>query len=212
MKTFIYAAVLGITFPAVSAIAADTSVQPAVAASKPVYSIWAFQLVKGQWVKTDQYSWNTDDPQAALEYAAKVNAVPGWTTTSNLPTSTAVAGGGVRRSRGHTAGLGNGLGVTISADGRTISLPYMTVRLPSNINLNNMPNSSGSSFYDNTSTYGDTTDIQNMINTQDMINTQMMNNNIQDMINTQNFINTENMINSQNEANAAQNLTPPQNP
>ncbi|HEY2148630.1 MAG TPA: hypothetical protein VGH32_11870, partial [Pirellulales bacterium] len=131
---------------------------------------------------------------------------------SNLPTSTAVAGGVVRRSRGHTAGFGNGLGVTISADGRTISLPYMTVRLPSNINLNNMPNSSGSSFYDNTSTYGDTTDIQNMISTQDMINTQMMNNNIQDMINTQNFINTENMINSQNEANAAQNLTPPQNP
>ena len=49
------------------------------------FAVWAFKLTDGKFVKNDQYSWTTADPLAALDYAQKLAAVPGWSATTNAP-------------------------------------------------------------------------------------------------------------------------------
>jgi hypothetical protein len=49
------------------------------------FAVWAFKLIDGKFVKNDQYSWATADPLAALDYAQKLGAVPGWSATTNAP-------------------------------------------------------------------------------------------------------------------------------
>ena len=67
----------------------------------PTYSVWAFHLVDGKWVKDAQYCWTTTDPVKGLDYAKKVDAVSGWKTTTNCPavipaSERAVNGGAMR--------------------------------------------------------------------------------------------------------------------
>ena len=82
MKSIITTAMLLIAAPA---LAGQPNVRATTAASPILYSVWAFQLTAGQWVKDEKYSWTTSDPRAALEYTRKVNAVPGSCTTTNSP-------------------------------------------------------------------------------------------------------------------------------
>ncbi|HEV3417781.1 MAG TPA: S8 family serine peptidase [Pirellulales bacterium] len=49
------------------------------------YAVWVYQLVSGQWVRQDNRTLNTDDPDQAANYAADVNKVSGWKATSNAP-------------------------------------------------------------------------------------------------------------------------------
>jgi hypothetical protein len=41
--------------------------------------------VNGQWVKQNNRTLATDDPDQAANYAAAVNKVNGWKATSNAP-------------------------------------------------------------------------------------------------------------------------------
>jgi len=187
-----------------------TATRPSAFPDKPNYSVWAFTLTDGKWVKDEKYSWTTPDPILGLVYAKKVNAVAGWCATTNCPPAVPEAQRFVDGGRLHGAtnrGAGNFAG---NSGGLTISLGGITVRIPREELQNVRPGSAGSSssFYDSP-TYDNSSEIQNMINAQNMINTQQMNNNIQDMINTQNMLNTQqmnndlqNMINAQNLSNS----------
>ncbi len=182
MKTLVFLATMFLALPAVAA-------QP----GQPVYSIWAYKLTGGQWVKSDQYSWTTSDPRLGWQYVRKVNAVPGWVATTNLPNPTSQALGVLNRGPVHISQ--NGAQTTISIAGRTVSVPSSMIPRDAN---GDIEYSSSSDSNDWTSTYGDTSDIDAMNRTQDMINNQMQTDQIQDMINTQNMIDTQNMINTQN--------------
>jgi hypothetical protein len=122
-------------------------------ASPPItFTVWAFQLKDGKWVKDDKYCWVTGDYYTcrldALEYAKRVNAVPGWRATTNAPDGAPVKtvnygapyhgpaayadysysgedygyGGPIGTSRG-------GYPVYSEHGGRTIQRPHMTIRL-----------------------------------------------------------------------------------
>ncbi len=56
------------------------------------FEVWAFHLEGGKWVKDPKFCWTApetyDSRIQALEYAKKVNAVPGWCATTNAPEST----------------------------------------------------------------------------------------------------------------------------
>ena len=181
--------------------------QPPAPPNQPTYSVWAFKLTDGKWVKDEQYSWTTGDPGQGLAYANRVNAVPGWKATTNSPPSLPTI-----RQYVNGAAVSGGAGdsyiqlPTICINGWTVRLP--SLRIPAGVAVGDEVDSTGldDSLNDaNWRAIQDSVNLQNMLNTQDMINTQMMNNNIQDMINTQNFINTENMINTQNAVNAQMN-------
>ena len=173
-----------------------TRVRPTQSPDKPTYSVWAFSFADGKWVKDDKYSWTTSDPVAGLDYAKKVAAVAGWTTTTNCPPPVPKAQRYVDGGMVHGA---ENYSMRINIGGFSISIPYSALQ-------NAGGGSDGSSFYDNFSTYGDTSDIQNTIATQDMINQQTANDNEQELINEQNFQNTENDINNeQNTINAQAN-------
>jgi hypothetical protein len=161
--------------------------------SKPTYSVWAFRLVNGKWVKDDQYSWTTTDPLLGLEYARKVSAVAGWSATTNCPPPVEKA---QRYADGGVVHGAENYSIRLNIGGWSITVPYAAVQNGAN---------GGSDSYttDSSPTYDNTSDIQNMINTQNMINNQINNDNIQNMINTQNMISTQNMIDAQNAANAA---------
>ena len=49
------------------------------------YAIWAYKLTDGKWVKSDEFSWTSQDPIQAWEYTKKINAVSGWCATTNCP-------------------------------------------------------------------------------------------------------------------------------
>jgi subtilisin family serine protease len=49
------------------------------------YAVWVYQNVNGQWVKQNNRTLATDDPDQAANYAAAVNKVNGWKATSNAP-------------------------------------------------------------------------------------------------------------------------------
>jgi hypothetical protein len=49
------------------------------------YAVWVYKSEGGQWVKQPERTFNTDDVQAAMDYADRVNAVQGWTVTTNVP-------------------------------------------------------------------------------------------------------------------------------
>ena len=181
--------------------------QPSAYPAKLIYSVWAFKRVGDQWVKDEGYCWTTPDPVQGLEYAKKVNAVTGWTTTTNCPEAVSpeqryVDGGIVtdaERYRGCPLGvceasyeptgrLHRRRELTIQFGGMLIRVPYDRIEQSS---------SSGTApVIDNSPTYDNSADIQAMHNTQDMINTQNMINNIQQMNNIQDMINTQNMVNS----------------
>ena len=64
---------------------AFTNARPSEFPDKPTYSVWAFKLANGKWVKDEKYSWTTPAPLLGLQYTKNVNAVPGWTATNNCP-------------------------------------------------------------------------------------------------------------------------------
>ena len=88
--------------------------------------------------------------------------------------------------------------------GQTVSLPYMSVRIPAGMVASNhwTFSQNGGGDDDISPSYDNSSSVQDMINTQDMLNQQQMNNNMQENLDTQNFLNTENMINTQNAFNA----------
>jgi hypothetical protein len=53
------------------------------------FTVWAFQLKDGKWVKDEKYCWTTGSNYTcrldALAYVKKVNVVPGWCATINAP-------------------------------------------------------------------------------------------------------------------------------
>ncbi len=192
MKTLVFLATVLLAVPAMAAnfgANGQFSAQP----GQPVYSIWAYKLTDGQWVKSDQYSWTTSDPRLGWQYARKVNAVPGWVAMTNLPTPTSQALGVL--NRGPVQISQNGAQTTISIAGWTVSVPSSMIPRDAN---GDIEYGSSSDSNDWTSDYGDTSDIDASNRTQDMINNQMQSDQIQDMINTQNMIDTQNMINTQN--------------
>ena len=181
--------------------------QPPASPAQPAYSVWAFTQQDGKWVKDDKYSWTTTDPEQGLVYAKTVHAVTGWRTTTNcpavLPPEQRYVNGGPLQ--GVPAGIDFGpIHIRNDADGgQTVSLPYMSVRIPAGMVAGNHWTFSSNGGDDDISpSYDTSSSVQDMINTQDMINQQQMNNNVQDMLNLQNTLNTENMINTQNEVNA----------
>jgi hypothetical protein len=173
-------------------------IRPTQTPEAPMFSVWAYKLTDGKWMKSDKYSWTTNDPVAGSKYAKKVDAVAGWTTTTNSPPTVPKA---QRYVNGGTVHGAENYSMHINLGGVSIAVPYSLLR-NSGVGSGN----AGFSFYDNYSTHGDTSDVQNTIATQDMINNQINNDNIQDMINTQNFNETENEINNeQNTINAQAN-------
>jgi hypothetical protein len=178
-----------------------TKTQPTDFPAKPSFSVWAYQLTDGKWVKDDKYSWTTPDPVAGLEYAKKVNAVAGWRATTNcpppVPEAQRVVDGGIlhgpqpRNSSNRSGGV-----LTINLGGVTFQIPRQMLQ---GVGRSSFSSDSSSSF---APTYGDDSAVQNMISTQDMINNQTMNDNMQEMLDTQNNFNTQNMIDSQNAINA----------
>jgi hypothetical protein len=66
---------------------------PTVMATPPCpdvsFTVWAFHLIDGKWVKDEKYCWETGCYYTcrpdALAYAAKINAVSGWRATTNAP-------------------------------------------------------------------------------------------------------------------------------
>ena len=178
---------------------------------QPTYTVWAFKLTDGKWVKDEKYSWTTPDPLAGLQYAQNVNAVPGWRTTTNCPQPVPQAeryvdGGPLQGAENYSRSGYAARGMTISIGGFTINLPPFQVTPGGGDN-----DDSGYTGMDTTSNYSDTSDIQNSIATQDMINNQTMFNNEQDAINTQNFNDTENMINNMQDMVNTQNAVNEQN-
>ena len=115
------------------------------------YTVWAFQLKDGTWVKDEKYCWTTRDYHNcridALAYAAKVNAVPGWCATTNAPESVdgprndvimyhgpaGYADGNYTSDSGWNGSfLGysrGGYPMYSEHGGRTIQRPHMTIRL-----------------------------------------------------------------------------------
>lgn len=161
----------------------------------PMYSVWAFKFADGKWVKDDQHSWTTPDPVAGLNYATKVAAIAGWTTTTNCPAPVPKAqryvnGGTVQ---GIIANNAANYAMRFNIGGFSIAIPYSAMQ-----NSSAGSSDDSASFYDNFPNYSDTS-LQDSIATQDMINQQIMNDNEQESLDTQNFFNTENMINSQQE-------------
>ena len=181
------------------------------------FSVWAFTQQDGKWVKDDKYSWTTTDPEQGLAYAKKVDAVSGWQTTTNcpavLPPEQRYVNGGPLQGANLAAMQGTAPGgidfgpihIRNNADGgQTVSLPYMSVRIPAGMVASNhwTFSQNGGGDDDISPSYDNSSSVQDMINTQDMLNQQQMNNNMQEDLDTQNFLNTENMINTQNAFNA----------
>ncbi len=182
------------------------------------FAVWAFKLTDGKWLKSDQYSWSTPDPVAAVQYAQQVSAVAGWRATSNAPPAVPLAqrfvnGGpmqGVAASRYQYIHL-----PSISVNGMTINWPNMTIRVPRGYHWSSGSNDSGSGYdltqqlIDDANRRNDEENLRNSQALQDAQNQQQMLNNEQDLINQQNFQNTENMINSQQDAINAQQMANP---
>lgn len=199
---------------------------PTAFPDKPTFTVWAFKGTDGNWVKDEQYSWTTVDPRQALDYAARINAVPGWTATTNCPaivpqTERFVDGGtvhGAENYRNFSLQVCDVLYEPRPQPRQSlqptniwqqlINLAGQRGNLNSgrwNTTYNSLDNfSNSSSTYDNSAAIQDSINTQNMINMQDMLNTQNflntenMVNNLQDMVNTQNMVDTQNMINAMN--------------
>ncbi len=215
MKTSISIAVLVIAAPALAADSQGGQTATGQSA-EPVYTVWAFQWSGAQWVKDNRFSWQTNDAAAASSYVQKVNRVPGWQATTNLPAKLTQHGAQPRRTM-HAACYP--LGVAGSG-GQFIRFPYLilTFRIPPGAAASADEGTHDSTSNDNSwQAYQDWQNLQdslNMINRQmqfdqmqDMINQQNFNN-IQDMINAQNMVNNQNMIDAQNAMNAQMNANP----
>jgi hypothetical protein len=195
-----------------------TRARPSASPDIPTYSVWAFTQKDGKWVKDEKYSWTTPDPLLGLEYAKKVNAVAGWSATTNcpqpVPPEQRYVNGGMLHGAANNFNFGPGIQARADSDGgQTIYFMGMSVRLgPDMVRNLRSGNTGNTSFYDSNPSYDNSSDIQNMINTQDMINNQQMNNNMQDMINTQNMLNTQQMNNDMQNMINAQNLSNSFNP
>ena len=140
---------------------------PVAASATPIYSVWAYQQVGGKWVKNDQYSWTTTNPATGRAYARRIDAVPGWTATTNLPARATRArqfGYGAAPRAGIVNNPGNQM-LSVNAGGYSISIPYSLIQRagvdPRTINSGNFTASSSddSSSYDNWPNYSDTSAI-----------------------------------------------------
>jgi len=163
-----------------------SSLRPTQTPESPMFSVWAYQLTDGKWVKNDQYSWTTADPSLGLKYAKSVDAVAGWTTTTNCPPTVPKA---QREVNGGTVQGAENYAMRINVGGFSFAVPYSALQ-------NASGGDSDSLIYDNNNS---DTSLQDSIATQDMINQQTMNDNEQESLDDQNFFNTENMINTQQE-------------
>jgi hypothetical protein len=188
---------------------AITNARPSVSPDKPTYAVWAYKLTDGKCVKDEKYSWTTTDPLQGWKYAKKVNAVPGWSATTNcpppVPKSQRYVDGGMVQGAEYYRDYGYGTSSYVNGAGeRVIHIPFfnMTVRIPAGDSEDLGPGEYDTTpAYDNSEALQDSLNLQNMLSTQDMINTQNMLN-TQNMINNQNqFNDMENMINTQNEVN-----------
>lgn len=63
----------------------EPPVTPQSASSSGKFTVWVFRNVNGAWQKQEGRTLSTDDAASARNYVAAVNAVDGWTATSNLP-------------------------------------------------------------------------------------------------------------------------------
>ena len=118
-----------------------------------------------------------------------VNAVAGWTTTTNCPPTVPKA---QRYVNGGTVKGAENYAMHINIGGYSFAIPY------SNMQNSGGGDDSGSSFYDNFTNNNDTS-VQDSVALQDMLNQQQENTNEQESLNDQNFFNTENMLNTQQE-------------
>jgi len=194
--------------------------RPAQLPDKPTYAVWAFQNNGDKWVKNDQYSWTTADPLSGLNYAKQLDAVAGWTATTNCPPPVPQAqrfvnGGMVQGAPTRQAMAGGAM--TFNLGGASITVPNWMLQRAGigfgginginvgGINLGGLgaAGDSGYSSSDNWPNYSDTSQVDQSNALQDMLNQQQNFNNMEDMINQQNFDNTEQMINDeQNNLNA----------
>ena len=55
------------------------------AAGAKQYVVWVYKSEGGQWVKQPDRTLNTDDAKAATDYVDQINAMQGWTATTNVP-------------------------------------------------------------------------------------------------------------------------------
>jgi len=184
----------------VPATAAPTTVAPAAAAAPIQYTVWAFQLKDGAWVKDESYSWTTPDPVAASAYVAKIQAVPGWTATTNSPIPAPPV---VAYAPAPRRDFGGGT-MTFNIGGYSITVP----RGAMNPNAQSVGPGEYSTDWEPVSDPAPDTSVQDSLALQDQINQQIQNDNLQDQLNMQNFINTENWVNDQN-AQAAAMINPP---
>lgn len=182
--------------------------RPTQSPATPTYSVWAFTLTNGKWVKSDQYSWTTTDPAVGLAYVNRVDSVPGWTATTNCPPTVPQAqrfvdGGNVQGTI--VTAPQNGM-MTFNLGGVSITVPYSYLQRAGvgagSYTTSNDDNS------DNWPT-NDTSQVDQNNALQDMLNQQQELNNEQDLINEQNFNDTENMINNEQETINAQQMANP---
>lgn len=107
------------------------------------FTVWAFKLTDGKWIKDAEYCWTTGDTCTcrldALAYVKKINAVPGWYATTNAPdcavarrtNDTVMYHGpaGYDDSSGPVGYSRGGYPVYSEHGGRTIERPHMTIRV-----------------------------------------------------------------------------------
>ena len=140
-----------------------SSLRPTQSPQSPAFSVWAYKLTGGKWVKNDRFSWTTADPSLGLKYAKSVDAVAGWTTTTNCPPTVPKAkhyvnGGTVRGAENYA--------MRINVGGYSFAIPYSAIQ-----NADSDSGDSDSSFYDNFTNNNDTS-VQDTIASEDMINQQ----------------------------------------
>ena len=54
---------------------------------KAAFTVWAYKLVDGKWIKQDAYCGSSASWSECQKYIADVSAVPGWCVTTNCPAS-----------------------------------------------------------------------------------------------------------------------------
>ena len=64
--------------------AVDSAEKSAEKATARKFVVWVFKWDGGEWIKQVDRTLNTDKEEQARKYVADVNAVSGWTATSNL--------------------------------------------------------------------------------------------------------------------------------
>ena len=106
-------------------------VRPTQTPQSPMYSVWAYKLADGKWVKDDKQSWSTPDPVARLADVSKdaVRAVTaGWTAVSR-PTAPSWFPEGLQgHVNGGTVQGAQNYAMRINLGGYSFSVPYSAIQ------------------------------------------------------------------------------------